>query len=324
MYVQGLPEDAVDKPLGEHAADLGMKPRAYHRAKELLIACGYLHEWKWQRETGRWTTDQLFANITLTRDEANALRAGAVPTGSPTVQNPTAGSRDSRKSASHYRKDKDGDQHFPHPPPEDPAPRVEAGAGPGAEPEPEPDPGPDRPNPAAPDAPEVPEAPGPADPDVVEAEALLLSLRHQNRDLLLGVREARGLAGLAAEWLRRGVSAADLRHALTAYLPRNGVRSAVGFLRHRLTVKLPVPDRPAPPARKPLVSCQGPGPDHVFRPVGDEVHCGPCRMEEARRAHAHLQRQEPAKTGGPTWRERVAQLGLPEGLPQVVQPFPPS
>lgn len=116
------------------------------------------------------------------------------------------------------------------------------------------------------------------------AERLLLSLRHVHKDLLLGVRQARGLADAAAEWLRRGVSVADLRHALTSHLPPGGVRSAVGFLRHRLVEKLPVP---APTAATPppggLVTCDGPGDEHVFRPVADETRCSPCRTREAER-----------------------------------------
>jgi hypothetical protein len=80
-------------------------------------------------------------------------------------------------------------------------------------------------------------------PELAEAEGVLLSLRHAHRDLLLGVREARSLADAAAEWLRRGVSAPDLRRALTTGLPTDGIRSAVGFLRHRLIQKLPAARR---------------------------------------------------------------------------------
>lgn len=120
---------------------------------------------------------------------------------------------------------------------------------------------------------------------------MLLSLRHAHRDLLLGVREARSLADAAAEWLRRGVSAPDLRRALTTGLPADGVRSAVGFLRHRLIQKLPAarrqvtptppPERAAAPARRSLVTCPGPGDEHVFRPRNDETHCLRCRTAAA-------------------------------------------
>ncbi|MFG3037836.1 hypothetical protein ACGFYZ_13095 [Streptomyces sp. NPDC048330] len=167
-------------------------------------------------------------------------------------------------------------------------------------------------------------------PEVAQAERLLLSLRHQSRDLLLGVREARGLAEMAAEWLRRGVSAADLRHALTAHLPRNGIRSAVGFLRHRLTEKLPAP---APAAASPgpsgpsassvwdqgrpvvpppaLVTCDGLGEEHVFRPVGDETRCGSCRTELARRAHGIHPRERAPRAPWRTLVEQVAAAPSP-------------
>ncbi|MFF9849647.1 hypothetical protein [Streptomyces litmocidini] len=298
MYVQGLPDAASYKPLGEHAADLGMKPRAYHRAKECLIQNGYLHEWRWQSQRGHWTTEQLISNVILTCDEANGIRDGA-PTESPSVRERAVGSTGGRNPVTSSPKDKDGEKTSPHPPTEEPAPKPEA--------EPKPEPGPE-PEPAVDGAPEV-----------VEAERLLLSLRHQNRDLLLGVREARGLAEAAAEWLRRGVSVADLRHALTAHLPRTGVRSAVGFLRHRLTEKLPVPLLPARPqecpaeaARPGLVTCEGFGAEHVFRPVGDETHCGNCRRELARRANG-IQLREPAS--GPSWRTRVDRVRAEGAVP---------
>ncbi|MFH9723009.1 hypothetical protein ACH4M4_08570 [Streptomyces sp. NPDC017254] len=152
---------------------------------------------------------------------------------------------------------------------------------------------------------------------------MLLSLRHHDRDLLLGVREARGLAEVAAEWLRRGVSAADLRHALTAHLPRNGVRSAVGFLRHRLTEKLPVEEAFHPPARAgsgatgavaapaELVTCEGPGNTHVFRPTADETLCGTCRTDEAWKAHARHYDARPEKPSV-TWRQRVDEIARDE------------
>ncbi len=320
LHVQDLSEADAAKPLGEHAADLGMRPRAYHRAREGLLACGYLHEWKWQSQRGHWTTEQLLSNVTLTREEANALRDGiptdppadppvapptAPPSDSPSDRRPTSGFRDPRHPAT-QPVDKDGEKTLPHPPTKAPPQLSEL-----PEPEPAPEPGTDPDRPA----------------EVVVAERVLLSLRHQSRDLLLGVREARGLAESAAEWLRRGVSVADLRHALTAHLPRGGVRSAVGFLRHRLTEKLPAeaapmaaqaphahpqawPDPSAPAASSParpaeLVTCDGPGNTHVFRPAGDETFCGPCRMEDAWKAHERRFQPRPEKGAPIPWRERV-------------------
>ncbi|MEU9982363.1 hypothetical protein [Streptomyces sp. NPDC050856] len=286
LYVQGLPEGEAARPLNEHATKMGMKPRAYHRAKEALVACGFFFEWRWQNGRGRWTTDQLMANVSLTREEADRVRDGVPP---PSPPEPTVGPPGPRVVGGSPPEDKNGEKNIPHPPPEAPP---EAPAVPGI--------------PGATEPSAVPEAPGAAGgPEVAEAERLLLSLRHTHRDLLLGVREARGLADAAAEWLRRGVPAADLRQALTSGLPPGGVRSAVGFLRHRLTEKLPVPA--GPPTRAGLIACAGPGDDHVFRPVGDETLCAPCRRRAAARA-----------SGGPPPRRPVSwrQL-LQEGVGPV-------
>ncbi|MDQ0775456.1 hypothetical protein QF026_003922 [Streptomyces aurantiacus] len=79
LYVQGLPEATVPKPLSEHAARLGMKPRAYQKAKQLLADCGYFHEWREQGARGRWVTEQILANVTLTREEATRPRHRGAP-----------------------------------------------------------------------------------------------------------------------------------------------------------------------------------------------------------------------------------------------------
>ncbi|MEV0785429.1 hypothetical protein AB0I52_21160 [Streptomyces sp. NPDC050423] len=157
------------------------------------------------------------------------------------------------------------------------------------------------------------------DAEVVEAERVLLSLRHAHPQLHLGVREARGLAEAAADWLRRGVKAAELRLALVSELPSGGVRSAVGFLRYRLVQKLPEPvcvaaSAPAAPAPRAPVACEGPGWEHVFRPRGEETVCPPCAQEAAWRAHAAKWAvYEPDRDEGDfeapeplPWRERVA------------------
>lgn len=238
LYIQGLPESDAGKSLSEHAARLGIKGRAYQRAKEHLITCGYLHEWRWQGGGGRWATDQLLANVTLTREDANRLRDGGVPPEPPSERPPTVGEPAERIVGSPPPEEEEQEKNTPHPPPED-------------------------------------------QPEVAQAERALLSLRHTHRELLLGVREARSLAESAAEWLRRGISTAELRQAMTSGLPTGGVRSAVGFLRHRLLHKLPAATEAPAAARRGLVICEGPGEDHVFRPVADETHCGPCRLGAA-------------------------------------------
>ncbi|MGW0858044.1 hypothetical protein [Streptomyces sp. NPDC002690] len=168
--------------------------------------------------------------------------------------------------------------------------------------------------------------------EAVEAERVLLSLRRGTKQLSLGLREARVLVDLAAEWLRRGVSTADLRQTLISWLPEEGVYSPVGFLRYRLEHKMPAErghfdalaaaasgvrpggssggspgaasvaaSRPQgvdgnplaeppyvapyePPL--PLVTCEGPGDEHVFRATGGETKCGACRSAEAWEAWA--------------------------------------
>lgn len=268
LYVQGLSEaDVSARSLGEHAAQLGIKGRAYQRAKQLLTESGYLHAWRWQGERGRWVTEQLLANVTLTGEEAGRARVGDGPP--PSTQGPTVGGPGTREPGGSYPEEQ-REKNLPHPPPEDPAPE-----------------------PAA-------------DAELAEAERVLLSLRHVHRDLLLGVREARALAGSAAEWLRRGVPAGDLRKALTAGLPAGGVRSAVGFVRHRLVQKLPDRAGPVPAAgevvRPGLVTCSGPGAEHVFRPVGEESRCGRCRADGAAGA-ADDRRARPLP-----WRDRLANV----------------
>ena len=138
---------------------------------------------------------------------------------------------------------------------------------------------------------------------------MLLSLRHSRRELHLGVREARALAADAAKWLLRGVTPADLRRVLIAGLPHDGVRSAVGFLRHRLVEKLPDAPAPAsspqpsPPAAAGLVTCQGPGEDHAFRPVADETQCPACRRAAAQPKSPNFPPPQTEHTG---WRDRFA------------------
>ncbi|NUV70187.1 hypothetical protein G6W57_24085 [Streptomyces sp. CAI-121] len=73
LYVQGLPDSATNRPLGELALKLNMKGRPYQQAKKQLVEHGYVHEWRGQGEDGLWATDQLFTNTPLTRAEARAV-----------------------------------------------------------------------------------------------------------------------------------------------------------------------------------------------------------------------------------------------------------
>ncbi|SCF62570.1 hypothetical protein GA0115280_104018 [Streptomyces sp. Cmuel-A718b] len=333
LYVQGLPDSATNRPLGELALKLDMKGRPYQQAKKQLVEHGYVHEWRGQREDGLWATDQLFTNTPLTRAEARAVwtRLEQDAGCSPGVRYPTVGEPTPRSVGGYQPEEDHGDKTTPHPPSE-----AERGRGRGREraadpdpdrgPDPEPvepelvdpdlDPDPD-PVEAAPDpepaavpaeaAPEPAPAPHPTS-QLAKAERLLLSLRHTRRDLLLGVREARMLAVEAVKWLEGGLPEGDLRQALLADPPEGGVRSAVGFLRHRLIQKCPVTPLPAPPPPPPvreLMACTGPGEEHVFRPLADEAECADCRRATAY-ASWMVDTDAYEFPEDMTWRQRVA------------------
>ncbi|MFD4174636.1 hypothetical protein [Streptomyces anulatus] len=353
LYVQGLPDSATDRPLGELAGKLEMKGRPYQLAKRQLVEHGYLHEWRAQGEGGRWATDQLFTNTPLTSAEARTVRARLEPDGGrspgaaaavtppPSRRQPTVGRPTSRTAGGYEPEEDHSDKTTPHPPSEAERPEArlaeaaaeaaglaeaaqaqagseagEAETGAAAEAETEAAaeaegvPGP---HPAP--APHLAPAPHPAS-QLARAERLLLSLRHSRRDLLLGVREARGLAVEAVKWLEGGLPEGDLRQALLADPPEAGVRSAVGFLRHRLIQKCPVTPLPAPPPPPPareLIACAGEGEEHVFRPLGDETRCADCR-----RAAAYASWMVDTDTydfpEDMTWRQRVAAVREADAL----------
>ncbi|MFG2430007.1 hypothetical protein [Streptomyces sp. NPDC048590] len=267
LYVQGLPDDRRGVALSEHARALGITGRAYQKAKKLLVTCGYLHERRQQGGRGCWTTEQLLSNVPLTPEEARAARAGepAIPAEAPVVspgeRYPTVGEPGNRDVGGQKPEEEEPGKNASHPPTEPHAEET------GLE---------------------------PSEAEAAEAERVLLSLRHAHRSLRLGVPEARKLVKLAVVWLRRGVTAAEMRRVLTGDLPGKGVRSAVGFLRHRLMAKMPEEPAPVPepvqaPPVPPLRTCAAPGDEHLFRPVPgeeDETRCGPCRLDAARAAWA--------------------------------------
>ncbi|WP_328538560.1 hypothetical protein [Streptomyces sp. NBC_00344] len=296
LYTQGLPEETAGKPLSQLAQKLGIKGRAYQKAKEQLVAHGYVHEWRTQGGRGRWVTEQLVANLPLTDEQASGLREDLPFAGPPpSAPIPMVGEPESRVVGGYEPVEDHCGKTTPHPPSEARAADAVPARGPVR-------------RPAQPPAPEL-----------AEAERVLLSLRHSRRELHLGVREARALAADAATWLMRGVTPADLRRALIAELPHDGVRSAVGFLRHRLVQKLP--DDPAqsaaplpPPAAAGLVICRGPGDEHAFRPVADETQCPPCRRTGTQPT-PHGPASPPA--GYTPWRERFATLNAAPGVAGV-------
>lgn len=88
-----------------------------------------------------------------------------------------------------------------------------------------------------------------ATPDQMAAAAdVLAGLVEHRDDLHLGTDEVDGLAGLAARWLARGAGVGQLTAALTTGLPARIDRPA-GFVRDRLTRKMPHPRRPRPASR---------------------------------------------------------------------------
>ncbi|WP_392670797.1 hypothetical protein [Streptomyces sp. LN785] len=240
LYVQGLHENAPCKPLSELAKRLGIKGRAYQKAKEQLVAHGYVHEWRTQGVRGRWVTEQLVANNPLTGEQAGHLREAPTDTPPPSTRYPVVGEPAARTVGGYEPVEDHSDKTTPHPPSEAEPPPVPV-------PEPEPAAGP---------------VTWSADPlQLARAERVLLSLRHARRELHLGMREARALAVEAVKWLERGLSESDLRQALLAERPEGGVRSAVGFLRYRLVQKLPGGPGPAPAAPTP----GGRRPGRLFR-----------------------------------------------------------
>lgn len=314
LYVQGLPGECIFKPLGALAEKLEIKGRAYQKAKQQLIANGYVHEWRSQGDGGRWVTHQLLSNEPLTAAQARALREAPPTTPPPSEQFPAVGVPTGRRAGGYKPVEDHSDKTTPHPPSEaEPTTSLEPT-----------DPGP-TPTPASIPADPAP-APTPpltpADPvrtiQLARAERVLLSLRHSRRELHLGVGEARALAVEAVKWLERGLSTSDLRQAMLAERPENGVHSAVGFLRYRLIHKLP--EAPAPPTPPPaplareLITCKGAGDEHLFRPLGDETECAECRRAAAYTAWHRIPRPpEEPDPGHIPWRDRFARIQTAEG-----------
>ncbi|WP_323138526.1 hypothetical protein [Streptomyces sp. NBC_01767] len=297
LYVQGLPDNATFQPLGELARKLGIKGRAYQKAKGQLVEYGYVHEWRSQGDGGRWVTEQLVANNPLTSEQACHVRAtppAASPVAfpaarstappaprSPSTHSPTVGTPIAPTAGGYEPVEDHSDKTTPHPPSEPELPAATA-------------------SPAA-------------DPTLLaRAERVLLSLRHSRRELHLGVREAAQLAVEAVKWLERGLGESDLRQALLAERPKEGVRSAVGFLRYRLAQKLPetrAVSWPYEPVRpRELVECKGPGEKHTFRPLLDETECTPCRLNAANVVYPAAPSSEPEHL---PWRKRFAKINTP-------------
>ncbi|WP_171164279.1 hypothetical protein [Streptomyces sp. I05A-00742] len=249
--------DTAGVSFSEAARRAGIKNGAFQRAKAQLKEAGYAHEWRRQGADGRWVTTQLVAGVPLSAEEARGVRDGEGPGGVPSAGEPAVGEPGGRAVGGH------------------PQGKTESNTSPPPSPSP--------PNPSGTPREFLPE-------ELVEHGALILaSVSHGERRLRLTGREVKELAPLAADWLLRGVSGRELREELVSGLPKP-VQHAAALVRNRLVRKLP--EAPPAGARRPeppeprvaaLRECQGG--DHLqpflFRPVGDELLCRECRVEQA-------------------------------------------
>ncbi|MFD6275376.1 MarR family transcriptional regulator [Streptomyces sp. NPDC060209] len=133
-------------------------------------------------------------------------------------------------------------------------------------------------------APAVPQQRTPAASDGPSPAYLALArLGRIDSRLALSAADCAVLAGLAAEWFARGVDVDHLTQALTAGLPAQ-VDSPVGFVRRRLTDKIPphVPTAPTPPApgtpvHRVMLECTRCGAPGRPEALPDGL-CRPCRL----------------------------------------------
>ncbi|WP_367132219.1 MULTISPECIES: hypothetical protein [Streptomyces] len=288
MWALSMADEALE-PLSATARRAGITKSAFHRAKGQLLAEGYLHEWRRQGARGRWFTEQMISNVPLTSEEALAAREGQ-----PGGRVPAAGEPKSRSVGRPLKNTVENTSNPPFPPTATRGtatdPEAQAG-GAGDNPAPLP-----RAVPGSTPATAVPAATGSVPGELVERGAqVLAAVSHGERRLVLSGREVDGLAVLAGEWLQRGAAVADVREALTRWLPER-VHSPAGLIRDRLTRKMP----PAPtfaeqraaalreaaaqagPRVAAMQECQG---EHtqplLYRPVAGEKLCPSCRCEQA-------------------------------------------
>ncbi|MFC5723232.1 hypothetical protein ACFP1Z_23975 [Streptomyces gamaensis] len=295
-YQLSLP-DGANLSLSESARRVGIKSEAFKRAKKELKAEGFVHEWRSQGARGRWSTQQLVSNVPLSGEEAKAVRAGCgapkrvVAKGSsqvaPSGGSPAVGRPTGRSVGRHPENTGEKKQN----PPSQPSREEEPPAVPDAHAELSPDPAP-APSSSRDEPIGIPALPNPElhplHPRAVQA---LDHLSRTERRFRLSRRDIQALAPFVAEWLLRGASLGELREALTSGLPE-AIHCPAALVRDRLTRKMPPLPRLGAdePARAPrqLQTCAG-GCGRVFRPVGEEVCCGDCRQEAARRASGYGQ-----------------------------------
>ncbi|WP_414167999.1 hypothetical protein ACMATS_13210 [Streptoverticillium reticulum] len=117
LWQLSLPATASE-PLYESAQRAGIKKAAFNRAKGELLAEGYLHEWRCQDRSGRWSRPQVISNVPLTAADAIAVRDGRVPDPSPqpTAPEPAVGEPTPRAVGRSPENTEENTSHPPHHP----------------------------------------------------------------------------------------------------------------------------------------------------------------------------------------------------------------
>ncbi|WP_430478812.1 MarR family transcriptional regulator [Streptomyces sp. P11-1] len=161
----------------------------------------------------------------------------------------------------------------------------------------------------SPPAPTTRPAPDATDPTPSPAYLALAHLGRNEHRLALSADDCATLEPQAAEWLARGVSVDYLTSALTAGLPVE-INSPVGFLRRRLTDKMPphlpaenTPPATMAPAHRILVECTDCG--RLGRPEAlPDGLCRPCRETHSNGGED----PSPAPTEAPDVKAHMANL----------------
>ncbi|MEU2231153.1 hypothetical protein [Streptomyces vietnamensis] len=225
---------------------------AFIRAKRQLKEEGFVHERRVQGPGGLWSTQQLVSSTPLTAGQAAKLLAREpVPASSqvaPTPRKPAAGQPTAPSTGGHPKKDRQEDtSNLP------------------------------------------PEATEEASPRIDDARALvgvLPLLSPALRHIPPGMRDE--LAHLAARWLDAGHTSTDVHEHILRGLPGDGtpVHRPGGLVRYLLR-DVPRRELPSLVSSGPRISARLEGAREcagrhtqttLFRPVGDETHCGQCAL----------------------------------------------